>query len=1147
METAARTAGREQAQTAPPQSAARAAGVRCGLRSPCVVVVQFNRHRTRTGTGTMKSYGLLLLLVLGVSSDASPDDEDNSAVDYAAWKTAAASSSPSLRSDKSGSDYSAADKNLLQQQPVRSSEDDESPVDDVAEPVAPSLSSNLYVLLHNRRKYNNLRGVQQQQRNNRIPTLPLEPIPRNGVFRAVYSEETPESRSIPAAGSINPTRASSRSKTLQFVDGDEAGHERFKRCFTCGGMGMGASGGDSGAASQNMVDGGGQQQFDNGNADKLLEIGSILGGGGSDFSGFGSGGGMGQNQGQVQVIIRQGGNQGGFLIGQGTQTIAGAMRTTISNGFAYTISSYTRIVNGIPTIGAVTLGPIQTYYQGKALQAGQNAFGVPNQGTYTLAGAMSTYQQNGYPMTVSSYTRIVDGAATFGAITLAGMQTQYNGRLLQNGENPFGVPNQGTYTLAGGIQTSMGSGGLVTMSTYTKIVNGVATYGTVTIGSMQTYYQGKLLAPGDNIYGVPNQGVYTLPGGMATSIINGYAMTLSTYTRVVDGLATFGTVTLGTMQTYYNNRLLKQGENAYGVPNVGTYTLQGAMSTALDQAGYPQTISTYTKVVDGVATFGTVTLGSMQTFYNGKLLQAGENAYGVPNRGVYTLAGQMSQTNINGYQATVSTYTKIVDGIATFGTVTLGGMQTYYNNKLLAPGENAYGVPNQGVYTIPGQMAVSYMSGYPMTISTYTKVVNGQATFGTITIGSMQTYYNNRLLQPNENPYGVPNVGTYTLPGPMSTVADVNGYPVTISSYTRIIDGRATFGAITQGMQVTMYQGKVLRYGENPFGVPNQGTYTLPGSMQTLRVNGIDQTMSTYTRIVNGVATYGTVTIGAMQTYFIPNQNPTPSFASSNQVQDSMRNAFVQQDSNQQNSFRQTSQSSQNRIIDSGSGLIQAFIDTGIQAQAQQQQQPQVSVQLIPTGSRSSSSQFSQTVIDVPVQNSNVRLVPVFSSPGSSSQNNRFSQAVDQLDNQFNGGSMGSSNQGSSFSSVTRIIDTSNQGGVQPMIGSGTNRFSQLVDQLSGQDMGSNSQQLSSFSSQNQGSMSSSGSGGGFLQLLDQGNQLSGSSQGTAANRFAQVLDQVSPLMQNSMPGQGGNVHRSFQIQTQTRVTGVGPCGGGKK
>jgi hypothetical protein len=204
------------------------------------------------------------------------------------------------------------------------------------------------------------------------------------------------------------------------------------------------------------------------------------------------------------------------------------MRTTISNGFAFTLSSYTRIVNGVPTIGVITLGPIQTYYEGKLLQAGQNPYGVPNQGTYTIAGAMSTYQSDGYLQTVSSYTRIVDGAATFGAITLAGMQTQYNGRLLQAGQNPFGVPKQGTFTLAGSMETSVMNGSPVTMSTYTRIVDGVATYGTVTIGSMQTYYQGKLLLPGDNIYGVPNQGTFTLPGKLTSGIlsINGRKRTL---------------------------------------------------------------------------------------------------------------------------------------------------------------------------------------------------------------------------------------------------------------------------------------------------------------------------------------------------------------------------------------------------------------------------------------------------------------------------------------------------------------------------------------------------------------------------------------------------------------------------------------------
>ena len=56
-----------------------------------------------------------------------------------------------------------------------------------------------------------------------------------------------------------------------------------------------------------------------------------------------------------------------------------------------------------------------------------------------------------------------------------------------------------------------------------------------------------------------------------------------------------------------------------------------------------------------------------------------------------------------------------------------------------------------------------------------------QATFGTISLGSMQTYYNNKLLQPNENPYGVPNVGVYTLPGAMTTLADANGMRMGLS------------------------------------------------------------------------------------------------------------------------------------------------------------------------------------------------------------------------------------------------------------------------------------------------------------------------------------------------------------------------------
>lgn len=187
-----------------------------------------------------------------------------------------------------------------------------------------------------------------------------------------------------------------------------------------------------------------------------------------------------------------------------------------NDGYTYTMSTYTRIINAVPTIGVITLVPMQTYYAGKLLQPGQNAFGVPNVGTYTLNGATSVFQSNGYPFTVSSFTAIVNGQATYGAVTLAGLQTYFNNRLLRPDENPYGVPNVGTYTLDGQMSTFLISGYPATVSTYTKIVNGVATYGTITLGSMQTYYNNKLLLPGQNAYGVPNSGSYTLDGAMTS-------------------------------------------------------------------------------------------------------------------------------------------------------------------------------------------------------------------------------------------------------------------------------------------------------------------------------------------------------------------------------------------------------------------------------------------------------------------------------------------------------------------------------------------------------------------------------------------------------------------------------------------------------
>jgi hypothetical protein len=302
----------------------------------------------------------------------------------------------------------------------------------------------------------------------------------------------------------------------------------------------------------------------------------------------------------------------------------------------------------------------------------------------------------------------------------------------------------------------------------------------------------------------------------------------------------------------------------------------------------------------------------------------------------------------------------------------------------------------------------------------------------------------------------------------------LSGYPITISSYTKIIDGRATFGAVTQGMQVTYYNGKILPYGQNPFGVPNQGTYTLPGSMQTNRINGADQTMSTYTRIVNGVATYGTVTISPMQTYFIPNQAPTG-------MQDS---SFKQLSSSMQGAFPVSSD--QNAVVvDSGTRLIPDFINSAAQVP--------VNVQVVPIVSQSSGSRsrFSSSQNAV-VVDSGTRLIPDFINSAAQVPVN------------------------------VQVIPIVSQAS-----SSNSNRFVQSMGQ---------SQQ------RNQGT---------FIQVVDQGQQLGmdQESQGSAS-RFRQVLDQVSPAMQQNMDASpGGNVHKSFQILTVNRVSGgaAGSCPFGQK
>ncbi|XP_055330847.1 uncharacterized protein LOC129583191 [Paramacrobiotus metropolitanus] len=323
-----------------------------------------------------------------------------------------------------------------------------------------------------------------------------------------------------------------------------------------------------------------------------------------------------------------------------------------------------------------------------------------------------------------------------------------------------------------------------------------------------------------------------------------------------------------------NKLYIKQagGSDGYMVFSTGTYTLAGAMSTQVNN-GYTYTMSTYTRIIDAIPTVGVITLVPVQTYYAGRLIPQGQNAYGVPNVGTFTLAGSMSYFQSQGYPYTVSSFTRIVDGAATYGAITLAGLQTYFNNRLLQPGQNPYGVPNVGTYTLNGDMQTIMISGYPATVSTYTRIVDGVATYGTITLGQMQTFYNNRLLPPGTNPYGVPNEGTYTLAGAMTSFADSYGYPVTVSSYTKVINGRATFGAVTKGTQMTVYNGQTMRYGENIFGVPNQGVYTIPGGLSYVDVNGQTQTRTTVTKIVNGQPTYVTLTVMPMQTIFVPNDS----------------------------------------------------------------------------------------------------------------------------------------------------------------------------------------------------------------------------------------------------------------------------------
>lgn len=101
------------------------------------------------------------------------------------------------------------------------------------------------------------------------------------------------------------------------------------------------------------------------------------------------------------------------------------------------------------------------------------------------------------------------------------------------------------------------------------------------------------------------------------------------------------------------------------------------------------------------------------------------------------------------------------------------------------------------------------------------QINNGGQQYSGPTPGSGQQQGQN--MNGNGNGNGNVVLGSTSLPGSVMVYADKNGYPYTVSSYTNIINGVSTYGAVTLRTQTTLYGGNTLAYGKNVFNVPNQG------------------------------------------------------------------------------------------------------------------------------------------------------------------------------------------------------------------------------------------------------------------------------------------------------------------------------------
>jgi hypothetical protein len=535
--------------------------------------------------------------------------------------------------------------------------------------------------------------------------------------------------------------------------------------------------------------------------------------------------------------------------------------TITAKGLSITAPSIaSKIYDGNRTVGAVTLGTLSGFVGSETVTASGAVadYSSANVGSYSSAIAYTL--SNGSNGGLAANYSLAGGSAT-GVITAKGLSIAAPSLVskVYNGNAMAGSLTLGTLSGFVGSETVTASGAAADYSSANVgTYNGVAVTYTLSNGS-----SGGLASN------------YQLAAGSATGVITAKGLSItapSLGSKVYDGNRTAGVVTLGTLSGFVGSETVTASGAAadYGSANVGTYNgvavsytlgngsngglpsnyslAAGSATGVITAKGLSITApSIASKVYDGNATAGSLTLGTLSGFVGSETVTASGAAadYGSANVGTYngvavtytfgngSNGGLASNYSLAAGSATgvitakglsitaPSLLSKVYDGNRTAGAVTLGTLSGFVGSETVtASGAVAdYSSANVGsyssaiAYTLSNGSNGGLASNYSLAAGSATgvitakglsitapsiasKVYNGNATAGSLTLGALSGFVGSETVTASgiAADYSSANVGTYN--GVAVTYTLGNGSNGGLASNYSLAAGSAT-GVIT--------------------------------------------------------------------------------------------------------------------------------------------------------------------------------------------------------------------------------------------------------------------------------------------------------------------------------------------------------------